>query len=323
MGCIKRMGWQNSAVNGVLLIDKPADFTSFDVCAVVRGMLRTKKVGHSGTLDPMATGVLPILVGSATRALDLIPSHDKTYIAGFRLGVRTDTLDVTGKVVCEIKAAIDGERLSSVAGEFVGDIMQTPPMYSAVSVNGKKLYDLARQGVEVERPNRPVTIYSINVDEYDAESACGVITVRCSKGTYIRTLIDDIGQRLGCGAVLTSLRRTVASGMDISQCMTLAQAQEYKNEGSLESRLLPVDTIFECYPALYISDNQAVRFNNGAALALDRLHPPVIDGKRQEVKLSSDIYKDESLYRVYSHSDKKFLGLGVKRIDELRVCKRF
>ena len=123
MGCIKRMGWQNSAVNGVLLIDKPADFTSFDVCAVVRGMLRTKKVGHSGTLDPMATGVLPILVGSATRALDLIPSHDKTYIAGFRLGVRTDTLDVTGKVVCEIKAAIDGERLSSVAGEFVGDIM--------------------------------------------------------------------------------------------------------------------------------------------------------------------------------------------------------
>lgn len=317
------MGWQNSAVNGILLIDKPTDFTSFDVCAVVRGMLHTKKVGHSGTLDPMATGVLPILVGSATRALDLIPSHDKTYTAGFRLGMRTDTLDITGKIISDSKVEISEESLRTVINEFVGDIMQVPPMYSAVSVNGKKLYDLARQGVEVEREARPVTVYSINLDAYDVESASGVMTVHCSKGTYIRTLIDDIGQRLGCGAVLTSLRRTAASGIDISQCMTLAQAQEYKNEGSLESKLLPVDTIFECYPALYISDNQAVRFNNGAALALDRLHPPVINGVKQEAKLSSDIYKDESLYRVYSRSEKKFLGLGVKKIDELRVCKRF
>lgn len=317
------MGWQNSNVNGILLIDKPTDFTSFDVCAVVRGMLHTKKVGHSGTLDPMATGVLPILVGSATRALDLIPSHDKTYVAGFRLGICTDTLDITGKVLSESKAEVDEETLRTIIQEFSGDIMQVPPMYSAVSVGGQKLYDLARQGVEVERQARPVTIYRISLDEYDRHSASGIITVHCSKGTYIRTLIDDIGQRLGCGAVLTSLRRTMASGIDIGECMTLTQAQEYKNKGSLETKLLAVDTIFACYPALYISDNQTTRFNNGAALALDRLHPPVIDGVRQQEKLSADIYKENSLYRVYARSDKKFLGLGVKKIDELRVCKRF
>lgn len=317
------MGWQNSAVNGILLIDKPTDFTSFDVCAVVRGMLHTKKVGHSGTLDPMATGVLPILVGSATRALDLIPSHDKTYVAGFQLGIRTDTLDITGKVLSESEAEVNETILRAVMKNFSGDIMQVPPMYSAVSVGGRKLYDLARQGVEVEREARPVTIYRISLDEYNAESASGILTVHCSKGTYIRTLIDDIGQKLGCGAVLTSLRRTMASGIDISECMTLQQAQEYKNEGVLEWKLHPVDTIFDCYPALYISDNQAVRFNNGAALALDRLHPPVINGVRQQEKLNADSYREGSLYRVYARSDKQFLGLGVKKMDELRVGKRF
>ena len=153
------MGWQNNAVNGILLIDKPEGFTSFDVCAVIRGMLRTKKVGHSGTLDPMATGVLPILVGSATRALDLIPSHDKTYVAGFRLGMTTDTLDVTGNVLSEQPADVTRELLEETLGTFRGDILQVPPMYSAVSVGGKKLYDLARMGVEVEREARPVTIY--------------------------------------------------------------------------------------------------------------------------------------------------------------------
>lgn len=317
------MGWQNSAVNGILLIDKPTDFTSFDVCAVVRGMLRTKKVGHSGTLDPMATGVLPILVGSATRALDLIPSHDKTYVAGFQLGVRTDTLDITGKILAENQAEVEENALRAVIEQFAGDILQVPPMYSAVSVGGKKLYDLARQGVEVEREARPVTIYNISLDEYNAENASGILTVHCSKGTYIRTLIDDIGQTLGCGAVLTSLRRTMASGIDIGACMTLQQAQEYKNEGVLESKLRPVDTIFDCYPALYISDNQAVRFNNGAALALDRLHPPVTDGVKQQDKLSAARYPEGSLYRVYARTNQQFLGLGVKKIDELRVSKRF
>ncbi len=317
------MGWQNSAVNGLLLIDKPTDFTSFDVCAVVRGMLRTKKVGHSGTLDPMATGVLPILVGSATRALDLIPSHDKTYVAGFKLGMRTDTLDITGKRLAESKAEVDEGSLQTVMQAFSGDIMQVPPMYSAVSVGGKKLYDLAREGVEIEREARPVTIYAIALNEYDSQRAAGVMTVSCSKGTYIRTLIDDIGQQLGCGAVLTSLRRTMASGFAIERCMTLPQAQAYKDEGTLADKLLPVDTLFTCYPALYIADTQAVRFNNGAGLALDRLFPPVIDGVRQAERLDSDRYPDESLYRVYARSDKRFLGLGVKKVDELRVAKRF
>ncbi len=317
------MGWQNSAINGILLLDKPVDFTSFDVCAVVRGMLRTKKVGHSGTLDPMATGVLPVLVGSATRALDLIPSHDKTYEAGFRLGLTTDTLDITGKVLKECKAEVDEQRLLTVIERFQGEIMQVPPMYSAVSVGGKKLYDLARQGVEVERQARPVTIYSISLNEYQPDTAAGVITVSCSKGTYIRTLIDDIGHELGCGAVLTSLRRTEASGITIDRCMTLAEAQEWKNQGVLESKLLPVDAIFEEYPAVTISGTQSVRFANGATLALDRLQPPVIGGVRQQQRLSSDIYPQDSLYRVYNREDSVFLGLGVKKTDELRVMKRF
>ena len=317
------MGWQNSAVNGILLLDKPADFTSFDVCAVVRGMLHTKKVGHSGTLDPMATGVLPILVGSATRALDLIPSHDKTYVAGFRLGMTTDTLDITGNVLSECSPEVSGEELLSVMGAFRGDIMQVPPMYSAVSVGGKKLYDLARQGVEVEREARPVTIYTLTLDSYDRGTVSGVLTVSCSKGTYIRTLIDDIGNALGCGAVLTTLRRTEASGITVDRCMTLAQAQECKDNGLLESKLLPVDTIFEEYPAVYISENQAVRFGNGATLALERLQPPVVNGVRQSERLNDEKYPQDSLYRVYSRADNAFLGLGVKKTDELRVLKRF
>ncbi len=317
------MGWQNSAINGILLLDKPSGFTSFDVCAVVRGMLRTKKVGHSGTLDPMATGVLPILVGSATRALDLIPSHDKTYVAGFRLGMTTDTLDITGNVLSECTVSVSEEELKGTVEQFCGDIMQVPPMYSAVSVGGKKLYDLARQGVEVEREARPVTIYRLTLDHFDRETASGVLTASCSKGTYIRTLIDDIGKALGCGAVLTSLRRTEASGISIDRCMTLAEAQAYKDQGILESKLIPVDAIFEEYPALYISENQAVRFSNGATLALERLQPPVINGVRQQERLSSDRYEQDSLYRVYNRADDSFLGLGVKKTDELRVMKRF
>ena len=317
------MGWQNNAVNGILLIDKPEGFTSFDVCAVIRGMLRTKKVGHSGTLDPLATGVLPILVGSATRALDLIPSHDKTYVAGFRLGMTTDTLDVTGNVLSEQPADVTRELLEETLGTFRGDILQVPPMYSAVSVGGKKLYDLARMGVEVEREARPVTIYRLTLDDYDSGNSIGVLTVSCSKGTYIRTLIDDLGKKLGCGAVLTSLRRTEASGITAERCMTLAQAQEYKDNGLLESKLLPVDSLFEEYPAVTISDNQAVRFINGATLALERLQPPVVNGVRMKERLDDEKYPQESLYRVYARADNAFLGLGVKRTDELRVMKRF
>ena len=317
------MGWQNSAINGILLLDKPSGFTSFDVCAVVRGMLHTKKVGHSGTLDPMATGVLPILVGSATRALDLIPSHDKTYVAGFRLGITTDTLDITGNILSECDVNVNIEELEEVLRHFTGTIMQTPPMYSAVSVGGKKLYDLARQGLEVEREARPVTIHSLTLEEYDVVNACGLLTASCSKGTYIRTLIDDIGKSLGCGAALTSLRRTEASGITIDRCMTLAEAQEYKDNGILESKLLSLDKIFEEYPAVYISENQAVRFINGATLALERLQPPVINGVRQSERLNAEKYPQDSLYRVYSRADNKFLGLGVKKTDELRVKKRF
>ena len=320
------MGWQNQTVNGLLPLDKPAGFTSFDVCAVVRGMLRTKKVGHAGTLDPMATGVLPVLVGSATRALEYIPSHDKTYEASFRFGVTTDTLDVTGRVLSETPLApgsVTEGALRQVLERFTGEILQVPPMYSAVSVNGKKLYDLARQGVEVERKARSVTVYRLTLDSYDPAAAAGRFTVCCSRGTYVRSLIADIGQALGCGAILTALRRTEASGISVGQCMTLVQAQAYTDEGTLADRLVPVDRFFTSYPALYLSDAQCVRFRNGAGLALDRLYPPVIDDVRQQTRLQDDCYPQESVYRVYATASRDFLGLGVKREDELRVLKQF
>ncbi len=303
------MGWQNSPAKGVLFIDKPVDFTSFDVCAVLRGMLHTRKIGHSGTLDPMATGVLPILVGSATRALDFIPSHDKTYVADFKLGMRSDTLDITGNILSQSEADISQASLLQAISEFKGTIEQIPPMYSAVSVNGQKLYDLARKGIEVERKPRQVVIYDIRLDDYRRESASGRLTVSCSKGTYIRTLIDDIGVRLGCGALLTGLRRTMASGIDIGSCITLEQAQQYKDEGTLEEKLHPVDSLFNAYPAVFVSEKQAIRFENGAGLALDRISCGVSG-------------EDGAICKVYTR-DKRFLGLGIKADDELKVLKRF
>ena len=212
--------------SGIICIDKPAGFTSFDVIAKMRGILRTKKLGHSGTLDPMATGVLPVFAGSATKAVDMLSDHDKTYSAGFRLGYRSDTQDITGDMIPSGQMIPDTEAVCRATASFVGDIMQIPPMYSAVSVNGKRLYQLAREGREIEREARPVTVYSSELTSYDFASGEGTIDVCCSKGTYIRTLINDIGESLGCGGVLSSLRRIKACGFDITECVTLDKLQD-------------------------------------------------------------------------------------------------
>ena len=208
-------------MNGVIILDKPAGFTSFDAVAVMRGLAREKKIGHTGTLDPMATGVLPLLIGRAAKAADLLPDTDKEYMAGFRLGERFDTGDVTGKIIETSPArASEGDLLRALE-RFRGDIMQTPPMYSAVSVGGQRLYKLARQGIEIEREPRPVHIGRLELASFDEKEQRGTLAVACSKGTYIRALIEDIARAAGTLGVMTALRRTKACGFTVRAAVTL------------------------------------------------------------------------------------------------------
>lgn len=258
-------------MNGILCIHKPEGFTSFDVVAKLRGITHQKKIGHAGTLDPMATGVLPVFLGTATRACDLLPDSDKTYIAGFQLGVVTDTQDQTGTVLETRESSLTWEDLLSVMERFTGDQMQVPPMYSAVKIGGKKLYEIARQGGEIERPARPVTIYRLELKEFDRAAQRGSFLVSCSKGTYIRTLCHDIGQALGPGAVLTSLCRTRAAGFDLSDCLTLQQVQDLADNGELEQEVTPVSRVFQSLPVLRLNQPQARMFVNGVKLDLNRL----------------------------------------------------
>ena len=222
-------------LSGILPVDKPAGFTSFDVIAKLRGVTHTRKIGHSGTLDPMATGVLPLFFGTATKACSILPNEDKRYAASLRLGMTTDTEDITGKILSETPSAVTEERFRAVAAEFVGALMQTPPMYSAVKVGGRPLYDLARKGREVERPAKEIRVYSLDVTAFDEEAQTAQIEVFCGKGTYIRTLIVDMGRILGCGAVMTALRRTEAGGFCESECYTIAEVQEMMANGTLEA----------------------------------------------------------------------------------------
>ena len=208
--------------NGIIIIDKPADWTSMDVCSKLRRLLDERRVGHAGTLDPMATGVLPVFVGRATRAVEFAESGGKTYVAGLKLGLETDTQDSTGQVLAEQSVTCDRAAVEAVLEGFRGDILQVPPMYSALKVNGKKLYQLARKGKTVERKPRPITIFGLDILRQDAPDHY-TIQVTCSKGTYIRTLCHDIGQKLGCGGVMDALRRTEAAGFTLEQAVTVEQ----------------------------------------------------------------------------------------------------
>ena len=244
--------------SGILIIDKPQGWTSMDVCAKLRGALHERRVGHAGTLDPMATGVLPVFVGSATRAVSFAESGDKEYIAGLRLGITTNTQDTTGEILERREASVTPEELGAVLRRFTGPILQVPPMYSAVKIGGQKLYQLARKGLEVERPPRPVTIHTLELLEQSGPEDF-TIRVRCSKGTYVRTLCHDIGAALGCGGAMSSLRRTMAAGFAIAQAVTLEEAL-----AGGEGLLLPVDRFFDSYPAYTLtSDLQEKRCRNG------------------------------------------------------------
>ena len=231
--------------------------------AKLRGILGTRKLGHSGTLDPMATGVLPVFAGGASKAVDMQPDHTKAYRALVRFGLATDTGDVTGTVLRSEQTAITEEQLKAVLPRFTGDIMQTPPMYSAVKVNGSPLYKLARQGVTVERKARPVTIHRLEVTGQEGEQDF-VLEVDCSKGTYVRTLVEDLGEALGVPATLAGLRRTQAGVFGLEHSHTLDQIQAAKDENRLEDLLLPVETVFAHLPSLTVSPGNTARLLNGA-----------------------------------------------------------
>ena len=297
-------------MNGVLLVDKPKEFTSFDVIAVVRGLTGQRKAGHTGTLDPNATGVLPVLLGSATKAQDLIPNHDKKYIADLKLGMTTDTLDIWGRELTKTESDITGEQLSAALDEFRGEIWQLPPMFSAVQKNGQRLYDLARKGIEVERERRKVTVYSLTLLEFDRKTQCGRLEVFCSKGTYVRTIIDDIGAKLGVGAVMTGLRRVEACGFSIDDCFTLDELKELKEQGELSKALRSAESLFSDYPVLYISPMQAKRFSNGGALDISR------------TSLREKNPEDKQIFRVRENST-GFLGLGIisKEKNQIKIYK--
>ena len=283
--------------DGILLIDKPEGFTSFDVIAKLRGMSKIRRIGHAGTLDPMATGVLPCLFGTAARLCDIMPCDEKIYQTTVLFGISTDTQDITGKVLSKSDVKITREQLESVLPQFRGDIMQTPPMYSAVSVNGKRLYDLAREGVEVERPSRQITVFSLEMLSFDQAAQTAVFEIKCSRGTYIRTIFHDIGELLGCGAALTKLRRTASSGYSETQCITMEEAQKLTDSGELLSRILPVSTAFETLPKLNVGQWQGKMLSNGVPLSLKKL------GKLSEEK-----------YSVWC--DGVFLGLGTVDFEE-------
>ncbi len=289
-------------MTGIICIDKPQGMTSFAVCSRLRKIFGEKKVGHAGTLDPLATGVLPVMIGGATKFLSHLPEHDKGYLAEFELGKTTDTLDITGNLTGEFSVNCSDEQVRYAIESFKGKIMQVPPMYSAVSVGGKRLYELARSGVEVERQSREVEIKKLDMLPKNGDYY--VIDVLCSKGTYIRSLIDDIGKKLGTGAVMTSLCRTQACGFSLADCNDLESLFAAKEAGEdMQKYLLPVENVFLQFEKLTVSQAQSIRFKNGGALDAERIKSPIAES---------------SVYRVCSPNG-EFLGLGMEENSQLKV----
>lgn len=277
-------------MTGIIPLNKGQNITSFFAVSKLRRITGEKKAGHTGTLDPNATGVLPVALGGATRFIELLPTHKKAYQATFRTGVCTDTLDIWGEVKSTCDKQVDFEDVLKASENFKGEIMQLPPMYSALKKDGVRLYELARQGKEVERTPRRCEIYKLEVTKReDGEFS---LYCECSAGTYIRTLISDIGDELGTGAVMTSLNRTFACGVELIDCYTLEELAVLQENGEIEKALIPVDKLLECYPAVTVTDNQAIRFKNGGDLMSARVKGLGVFG----------------LYRVYGSGE--FLGLG-------------
>ncbi len=282
-------------MNGILLIDKPSGWTSMDVCAKLRGVFHEKRIGHSGTLDPMATGLLVVFLGRATRAVEFAEAHSKEYIAHLRLGLVTDTQDTSGNVISECEANVREDDLLAALERFTGEISQIPPMYSAIKIGGKKLYEIARKGESVERKARNITIHSLELLGW--ENGDAVLRVRCSKGTYIRTLCHDIGEMLGCGGCMSYLRRSGAGEYSVDEAHTLENVIAAAERGEAEGLLLSVDSLFANEEKLTLRAKQERLLRNGVRFSVSG---------------------EERLYRVYSESG-EFLALG--RIENgLLIC---
>ena len=253
-------------MNGIIIIDKPQEWTSNDVVSRLRRVFNTRRIGHGGTLDPMATGVLPVFVGRATRGVEFFEHAEKVYETTIRFGLTTDTEDITGKTLTETEVSLTEEELQKVLPRFRGEILQVPPMYSAIKVNGQKLYDLARKGREVERQPRPITIHELQLLDFSGSEAR--LRVRCSKGTYIRTLCKDIGDALGCGGCMAALRRVQAGEYTLEGSIPLRQLLDISEAGEdVEHLLRPVDTMFASHEKLCLNEKQARLVKNGNAFA--------------------------------------------------------
>lgn len=259
------------ALNGLLLVNKPQGFTSHDVVAKLRGILRERRIGHGGTLDPMATGLLVVFVGPATRAADYAAAQEKEYLAGFQLGAATDTQDATGALTAQSEKKAGEEEVRAAVSALRGEHMQIPPMYSAVKINGQKLYDLARQGKSVERPARPIILYQSELLEFDKKEQRGRIRLCCSKGTYVRTVLNDLGETLGTYAHMTSLTRVRSGSYSLEHARTLGEIERSTKAGELDKLLLPVDTVFKAYPAVEIDAYGAARAEHGAFISLEHV----------------------------------------------------
>lgn len=283
-------------MDGIVIVDKPAGWTSQDVTARLRRVFNTRRIGHGGTLDPMATGVLPVFVGRATRGVEFFEHAEKTYETVLRLGITTDTEDISGTVLTQQDAFVTGAQLEEVLEKFRGEIWQVPPMYSALKINGQKLVDLARKGVEVERKSRPITIHELTLLGMEAEGIR--LRVRCSKGTYIRTLCKDIGEALGCGGCMAALRRVTAGEYTIEESVLLQTLLETETP---EQYLRGVDTMFQNHSAVTLTENQEKRCRNGNAFSVS--HP-------------------EGTYRVYSKNG-EFLALMEVKDGVMSTVKSF
>lgn len=282
-------------MNGIINIYKEAGFTSFDVVAKMRGILKIKKIGHTGTLDPDATGVLPVCIGNGTKLVELLADHDKEYIAELMLGVATDTQDMSGTILKEHAVDVTKEEVESTILSFVGDYMQVPPMYSALKVNGKKLYELAREGKEVERKARKVTFHEIEI--LSVELPIVKIRVVCSKGTYIRTLCNDIGEKLGCYGAMKSLMRTRVGAFDIKDAITLKELEAYRDAGTVETLVISPDKVFEHLPAVYAKPEFCKMLDNGNTLYPNMLLQPKYLHDKEQVRM----YGNDRFYGIFEY----------------------
>ena len=290
-------------MNGIIIIDKPLGKTSHDMVSFIRRLTGIKKVGHTGTLDPQATGVLPVCIGNATKACELLTCENKAYRAELALGMTTDTLDCEGEILTEQPVLCDEETIKNAIMSFVGEIEQIPPMFSAIKKDGKKLYELARQGISIEREKRKITVHDIKINEIDMEKDTVSFDVYCSKGTYIRTLCDDIGMKLGCGAYMNKLERIKSGKFSLDNAYTTEQITKLIEENKFEDALISVDKVFDIYPQITVDERQKGFLINGVRVRFKGL-------------------KEGQTYRVYD-KDGEFLSLSECNEERLTLIKAF